>query len=76
MDSAIGRMKRLDVVEIVGNSPHLDHTLPVVGRQALDLGPPLDAISTNMQFSRGLEVLPVLEPDLNLPRTQSRNLPR
>lgn len=55
MYSAIGRMKRLDIIEVIGNSPHLDHALSVVGRQALDLGPPLHTVSARVQFGKGLE---------------------
>jgi hypothetical protein len=51
-------MERLDVVEVIGNSPHLDHPIAIVGCQALDLGPP------------------VLEPNLDLSRAQSRDLSR
>lgn len=52
MDSTIGRVKCLDVVEIVRNGPHLDHTFPVVGSEALDLGPPSMSLAPKTKWER------------------------
>lgn len=40
MDCTILGMQRLNVVKVVGDSPHLDHSVPVIGIEALDFRPP------------------------------------
>ena len=40
MDRTVWRVKCLNIVKVIGNSPHLDHSVAIVGRQALDLGSP------------------------------------
>jgi hypothetical protein len=45
VDSAVRRVKSLHVVEVIRDSPHLDHPVTVVGCEPLDLGPPVSVVS-------------------------------
>jgi hypothetical protein len=46
MDSSVGRMQSLHIVEIIGDGPHLHHALSVISCQSLYLCP-----ATTCQFS-------------------------
>jgi hypothetical protein len=55
MDCTILGMECLDIVKIVRNSSHLDHSVPVVGIETLNLGPSVtvsQVMKLSLQFLR------------------------
>jgi hypothetical protein len=72
MDSAVWRMQSLDIVEVIWDGPHLDHTVAVVCCEALDLRPP--SSSQRVLPDKNVVVVPILKPNLNLSGTQPGNL--
>jgi hypothetical protein len=76
MHRAVRRVEGLNIVKVIRDSPHLDHSVTIVSRQALDLGSPGGAVSTLGCPPSSQHNLPVLKPHLYLAWAQAGNLPR
>lgn len=76
MYRTVWRVECLNIVKVIRDSPHLDHSVAVVSRQALDLSSP-GGRSVHWRFvSSSQDNLPVLKPHLYLAWAQAGNLPR
>lgn len=50
VNCSIRRVEGLDVVEVVWDSPHFDHTITVIGCEALDFGPAMPVVRNLLHF--------------------------
>lgn len=77
--SAVLRVEGAEAIKILRNCPHLQHAFTVIGGQALDFGAAGFRVSSHVvcfDSTRSSSIIPVLEPHLNLPGTEARNLAR
>lgn len=79
MNCAVGRMKGLHIVEIIRDCPHLNHAIPVVSSESLDLrsSDRKNNVSDETSFMiTSWSALPVLKPHLDLSWAKPWNFSR